>query len=79
MSRKKYTKTDLYQELKESLEQIYEHLESAEVHYNSLEHQDYLNLVVKPLEELMDNVEVFEQNISSGIYEPEDLAEDFEE
>lgn len=82
MSRKKYdNKVELFQELKEHLEQLYNQIESAEVSYSTSEQQDYLNLVLRPFEELMDNVDLFTTNLDNGVYETpeEDYDESFED
>jgi len=82
MSRKKHdNKVELFQELKEHLEQLYNQIESVEVSYSSSEHQDYLNLIIKPFEILMDNVDLFTTNVDNGIYDtPEgDYDESFED
>jgi len=72
MSKKKYSgqfaKVQLYQEVKESLEQIYNQLEGAEVGYSELEHTDYVNLVIKPFEELLASIDLFQTNIDNDIY-----------
>lgn len=81
MSKKKYdNKVELFQELKEHLEQLYSQLESAEVSFSQSEHQDYINLVIRPMEDLMDNVDVFATNLDNGIYDApeEDFEEEFE-
>lgn len=78
MSRKKYdNKVELFQELKEHLEQLYNQVESAEVSFSHSEHQDYINLVTKPLEDLMDSVDLFTTNLDNGIYDT--LDGDFNE
>lgn len=81
MSKKKHdNKVELFQELKEHLEQLYNQIESAEVSYSSSEQQDYLNLILRPMEELMDNVDMFTTNLDNGIYEtPEEDFESFED
>jgi len=81
MSRKKHdNKVELFQELKESLEQLYNQIESAEVSFSHSEHQDYINLILKPMEDLMDNVDVFTTNVDNGIYDtPEDDFESYED
>lgn len=75
MSRKKYSgqasKVQLYQEVKDNLEQIFNHLESAEISYNELEHNDYINLVIRPFSELLENIDVFQTNIDNDIYNVE--------
>ena len=83
MSKKKFNdKLELFQELKEHLEELYHQLESAEVNYNHLEHQDYVNLIINPFEDLLESVEVFTTNLDNGIYEgnsEEDLNEELED
>lgn len=82
MSRKKYNdKVELFQELKEHLEQLYNQIESAEVSFSHTEHQDYVNLIIKPFEDLLDNVDVFVTNLDNGIYDTpeEDFGEEFED
>jgi hypothetical protein len=82
MSRKKHdNKVELFQEMKEHLEQLYNQIESAEVSFNHSEHQDYINLIIKPMEELMDNVDVYTTNLDNGIYDvsEEDFGEGFED
>lgn len=82
MSKKKHdNKVELFQELKEHLEQLYNQIESAEVSFNHSEHQDYINLIIKPMEELMDNVDVYTTNLDNGIYDvsEEDFGEEFED
>lgn len=81
MSRKKHdNKVELFQELKEHLEQLYNQIESAEVALNHSEHQDYISLVLKPLEDLMENVDLYTTNLDNGIYDTseEDFEEEFE-
>lgn len=83
MSKKKFNdKVELFQELKEHLEELYNQLESAEVGYNHLEHQDYVNLVTSPFQDLLESVELFTTNLDNGIYEgnsQEDLDEELED
>lgn len=70
MSKKKYTeKSELFLELKEHLEELFNQVESAEIRFNHLEHQDYVNLVANPLSELLENVELFATNLDNGIYD----------
>lgn len=70
MSKKKYTeKSELFLELKEHLEDLFNQVESAEIRFNHLEHQDYVNLVITPLSELLENVELFATNLDNGIYD----------
>jgi hypothetical protein len=70
MSKKKYTeKSELFSELKEHLEDLFNQVESAEVRFNHLEHQDYVSLVITPLSELLENVELFVTNLDNGIYD----------
>lgn len=70
MSKKKYTeKSELFLELKEHLEELFNQVESAEIRFNHLEHQDYVNLVTNPLSELLENVELFATNLDNGIYD----------
>jgi len=81
MSRKKHSsqssKAELYEELQERLEELFRELESAEVHYSDTEHADYIDLVVRPFEDLISNVEVFATNISNDVYTIEDDLEDY--
>ncbi len=70
MSKKKYTeKSELFSELKEHLEDLFNQVESAEVRFNHLEHQDYISMVVNPLSELLESVEHFATNLDNGIYD----------
>ena len=81
MSRKKYSdqdsKVELYEGLIESLLQIYSDLESAEVRYSELEHTDYINLVIRPFEDLISSLEVFKTNLDNDFYSI-DIEEEFE-
>jgi hypothetical protein len=83
MSKKKYTgrdsKVELFHEALESLEEVFNHLEGAEVRYNELEHADYVNLVARPFKELIDSITTFQTNLDNGDYEPEINFEDFED
>lgn len=80
MSRKKYSeqssKAELFEELKEKLDELFHGVESAEVSFNDAEHADYVNLVVRPFESLIENVELFAINLSNDVYS---LDIDFEE
>jgi hypothetical protein len=70
MSRKKYTdKAELFLELKEHLEEMYNQVESAEVRFNHLEHQDYVAMVVNPFTDLIELVGIFATNLDNGIYD----------
>ena len=80
MSRKKHTsKVELLQEVKEKLEEVFNQLESADIGWNHLEHADYVDLVFKPFEELLTNVDIFTANVDNGDYEAEDPIEGYEE
>ena len=83
MSRKKYTdqnsKVLLYEELKEKLEEMFNQLESAEIRYNDAEHADYINLVVRPFEDLIDTIDIFATNISNDVYTVDNNFEDYNE
>lgn len=81
MSKKKHydTKVELFQELKEHLEDLYNQIEAAEVRYTHLEHQDYISLVVNPFNELLENVELFTTNLDNGIYDSSGIGDDLEE
>ena len=83
MSKKKFNdKVELFQELKEHLEELYNQLEAAEVDYNHLEHQDYVNLVTNPFQDLLECVGIYTTNLDNGIYNnnsEEDLDEELED
>jgi hypothetical protein len=83
MSKKKFNdKAELFQELKERLEELFTQVESAEIHFNHLEHQDYMSMVVKPFGDLLEDVEVFATNLENGIYDSDrdgDVGEGYED
>ena len=80
MSKKKYTsKVELLQDIKEHLEEVLNELESGDVGWNHLEHQDYIDLLYNPFQELLENVDIFTTNVDNGDYEAEDPVEGYEE